>query len=165
MTPIVRAATPADARAVAEIRFASWRATYGRLLPPDVWDGVDLDAWTARHAQRIAAGTSPTLVAEADGRVRAFATYGPCRDDDLPGAGEIYAIYAHPDDWSTGLGRALLPAAVEAVGAQQVVLWVLEDNPRARRFYELAGFVADGARKQAEMLGGVQLPEIRYRRA
>jgi RimJ/RimL family protein N-acetyltransferase len=163
VTPTVRPATAADARAVAEVRFASWRETYGRLLPPDVWDRVDLDAWTARHAQRFSSGRQPTLVAETGGAVRAFAAYGPCRDDDLPGAGEVYAIYAHPDDWSTGLGRALLPAAVEAVGVTPVVLWVLEDNPRARRFYELAGFVADGARKQADMLGGVQLPEIRYR--
>jgi RimJ/RimL family protein N-acetyltransferase len=165
MTPTVRAATPADARAVAEIRFASWRATYSRLLPSDVWDGIDLDVWAARTAQRFADRTTLALVAESNGAVRAFAFYGPCRDDDLPGAGEIYAIYAHPDHWSTGLGRALLPAAVDAVGRAPVVLWVLEDNPRARRFYELAGFVADGARKQADMLGGVQLPEIRYRRA
>jgi GNAT superfamily N-acetyltransferase len=159
----VRAATPADARAIAEVRLASWRATYGPLLPPSVWDEMDLDVWTDRTAQRIANGATSALVAEAGGAVRAFAFYGPCRDDDLPGAGEVYAIYAHPEDWSTGLGRALLPAAVEAVEATPVVLWVLEDNPRARRFYELAGFVADGARKPADMPGGVQLPEVRYR--
>ena len=46
-------------------------------------------------------------------RSRRTRFYGPCRDDDLPDAGEIYAIYAHPDHWSTGLGRALLPAAIE----------------------------------------------------
>lgn len=162
---IVRAATPADAGAIGELRLASWRATYARLLPPDVWDDTDLERFTARTAQRLADRTALALVAEHDGEVRAFAFYGPCRDDDLPGAGEVYAIYAHPDHWSTGLGRALLPAAVEAVGARPVVLWVLEDNPRARRFYELAGFVTDGARKQADMPGGVQLPEIRYRLA
>ena len=75
----------------------------------------------------------------------------------------MYAIYAHPEHWSTGLGRALLPAAVAALGGPPAVLWVLEANDRARRFYERAGWRPDGARKQADMLGGVQLPEIRYR--
>jgi RimJ/RimL family protein N-acetyltransferase len=163
VTPLVRPATPADAHAIARIRFASWRATYGPLLPPDVWDDLDVDAWASRTAQRIADRTTSALVAERAEVVGAFAMYGPCRDEDLAGAGEIYAIYAAPEHWSTGLGRALLPAAVAAVGATPVVLWVLEDNPRARRFYEIAGFAPDGARKQADLLGGVQLPELRYR--
>jgi len=43
------------------------------------------------------------------------------------------------------------------------VLWVLRENRRARRFYELAGWSADGAAKDAELLGGLTLPEVRYR--
>jgi RimJ/RimL family protein N-acetyltransferase len=42
------------------------------------------------------------------------------------------------------------------------VLWVLEDNPRTRRFYELAGWRADGAVKDEEWLGK-PVREVRYR--
>ncbi len=159
----VRPATAEDAQAIVEVRVASWQATYGQYLPPEVWDGIDRDAQTERFRNRIADGTMSALVAEVDGAVRAYACYGRCRDDDLPEAGEIVAIYAHPDYFSTGLGRALLPAAVDALGVRPIVLWVLANNTRARRFYEIAGFGPDGARKQAELLGGVQLPELRYR--
>jgi len=38
---------------------------------------------------------------------------------------------------------------------------VLEDNPRARRFYERAGWAPDGARKAEERFG-VRAPEVRY---
>src|SRR3954470_18461257 len=160
---MIRPATADDALAILQVRKASWRATYGPYLPPQVWDEMDPVAAARRWAPLLARGEHQGLVAEVDGSVRAYALYGPCRDDDLPDAGEVMAIYAHPDDWSTGVGRALLAAAIAALDRRPVVLWVLEVNERARRFYEIAGFHPDGARQQAEMPGGVELPEIRYR--
>jgi GNAT superfamily N-acetyltransferase len=79
---------------------------------------------------------------------------------------ELYALYVHPGWWSTGTGRALMDevlSAVRAGGYAGITLWVLEANARARRFYDLAGFAADGARHVLEDLGGVT--EVRYRRA
>jgi hypothetical protein len=43
------------------------------------------------------------------------------------------------------------------------VLRVLPANARARRFYEIAGWVADGTERTMEVLG-VVVPEVRYRR-
>lgn len=40
-------------------------------------------------------------------------------------------------------------------------LWVLEQNTRARRFYEAAGFAADGTREPFEV-ADVEVPEVRY---
>ncbi|MCG8924167.1 hypothetical protein [Lentzea sp. CC55] len=42
------------------------------------------------------------------------------------------------------------------------MLWVFDENPRARRFYELLGFRADGHEK-VETVDGKELKEIRYR--
>ena len=162
MRPTIRAATADDAPAIGEVRDASWRAAYEHLVPAGVLDDVDTARWVEYLSERLRTGSLSALVAERDGAVRGYAFYGPCRDDDLSGWGEVYAIYAHPDEWSTGMGRALITAAVEKL-RPQVVLWVLEANQRARRFYELAGFVADGTTKLADMPGGTQLPEVRYR--
>jgi hypothetical protein len=41
------------------------------------------------------------------------------------------------------------------------ILWVLDDNPRARRFYELAGWAADGTAREIELFG-FRFPEVRY---
>jgi ribosomal protein S18 acetylase RimI-like enzyme len=79
--------------------------------------------------------------------------------------GELYAIYVTPAWWSTGAGRALLEAALTALdagGYPRVVLWVLADNARARRFYERAGFAPDGATNVLAALGNVL--EVRYAR-
>jgi RimJ/RimL family protein N-acetyltransferase len=49
-----------------------------------------------------------------------------------------------------------------AGGFEEAILWVLEENPRSRTFYELAGWSADGTVKDEEWLGTV-VREVRYR--
>jgi len=71
-----------------------------------------------------------------------------------------------PEAWGKGLGRALLEAAttkLRDLGYADAVLWVLDGNTRARRFYEAAGWYADGTAKR-EDVGGVVVTEVRYRR-
>jgi GNAT superfamily N-acetyltransferase len=80
--------------------------------------------------------------------------------------GEVYALYVTPDWWSTGTGRSLMSRAVAALtdaGYARAVLWVLEANARARRFYERAGWAPDGASNVLDGLGGVV--EVRYARS
>jgi RimJ/RimL family protein N-acetyltransferase len=43
------------------------------------------------------------------------------------------------------------------------VLWVLEANERARRFYERGGWKADGETR-VEAISGQPVPQVRYRR-
>ena len=79
--------------------------------------------------------------------------------------GELYALYLLPAWWSAGVGRALMTSVLDALrGARyrRVVLWVLADNARARRFYERAGFTLDGSTNVLNGLGGVL--EVRYTR-
>jgi len=89
----------------------------------------------------------PTLVAAHGGEILGFVAVGASRD---PGTdGELFAIYVHPEHWGTGVGRALIEAGeaeLRRLGHQDAILWVLDDNPRARRFYELAGCRSTGLR-------------------
>lgn len=159
----VRPAVPEDAAGIDAVRHASWRAAYGAHIPDSYWAGYDSAAAIGRYAAMISGSRTHVLVAETDA-VIGYAFFGAGRDDDVAeGTNEIYAIYVHPEAWSTGAGRELMAAALDALGAGPVVLWVLESNARARRFYELAGFAPDGAQKAADMPGG-EVPEMRYRR-
>jgi hypothetical protein len=45
----------------------------------------------------------------------------------------------------------------------EAVLWVAEENPRARRFYEHGGWALDGGRKVDEVAPGALVAEVRYR--
>ena len=159
----VRLATVDDARAIETIRVYTWRAAYRHVLPAEELDALPIDE--TRWARRIAEPPEGWRIFVADDghNVFGFACTGPSRDER--GVGELYAIYVEPSSWSTGAGRALIERAEEELAAvyEQATLWVLEDNPRARGFYERAGWTLDGGRKAEERLG-VRAPEVRYRK-
>ena len=90
----------------------------------------------------------------------------PSRWPDWPGYGEVVSLYLLPEYMGRGLGKALLPAAVERLkerGFRDILLWVLEKNRRARDFYEKAGFFSAGNFMEDE-IGGRPLREVLYRR-
>ena len=63
-----------------------------------------------------------------------------------------------------GYGKELLKTAISelsAQGFQEIFLWVLEENNRARHFYERCGFLK-AADVIEEKIGGKNVREIRY---
>ena len=174
--PIVRPATPDDAAAIADAHVRGWQAAYRGLVPDAILDGFDVERRAAAWQGRLTgdpgdAPTSWTWVAEAsDGTVVGFCQAGVARDEGVAppdGAGEVYAIYLRPERRGEGFGRALFATAVaqlDAAGLDPVLVWVFEANDATRRFYETAGFVADGARHPIDF-DGVVIPEVRYTRA
>lgn len=143
-------------------------------MPDRVLDGLSVERRAERWTTTIAAQEADpgqdvrVWVVERDGLVAGFVATGRSRDDDTePGTGEVRAIYVAPEAWSTGLGSALLRAAatdLHSRGYAPLVLWVLQANRRARRFYERAGWHADGAGRPIDF-DGVPVQEIRYRLA
>jgi GNAT superfamily N-acetyltransferase len=169
----VRPARPEDAGRISEIRVRSWQSAYRGLVPQGYLDGLDPAGWVAGRSEWIS-GVDWTrggcfVVSSDDGRLAGFAMLGPSRDDDPApaGVGEVMAIYLAPDVWGEGLGRELMSVALghlAACGYDQVTLWVLATNDRARRFYQAAGFSPDGAEK-VDSSRGFPLAEVRYRRS
>ena len=93
-----------------------------------------------------------------------YAGVGPERDAEAPEhVGELYALFVHPYWWGSGGARVLTDAAVadlRAAGCDQVWLWVLEANTRARAFYRRYGFTETSDRTHSSL---DNLPELRLR--
>lgn len=110
---------------------------------------------------------SETRVAESSHGIVGWISTGPARDSDVgPEFGEIWALYVDPKAWRGGAGRALWEAAREAFiagGYTGATLWVLEENPRARRFYEAIGFRIDPGIQRIGRRGDLALSEVRMR--
>jgi GNAT superfamily N-acetyltransferase len=162
----VRPATVADAAAIGRLHVRAWQAAYRGHMPDTYLDGLRAEERAAywERALRRQDRRGVILVAEQAGEVIGFATAGPSPDPE--GAGELFAINLDPDHWGTGAGRVLLEAAQEELdrmGFAESVLWVLTGNARARRFYERAGWTADGTERRDEVFG-VTVAEVRYRR-
>jgi ribosomal protein S18 acetylase RimI-like enzyme len=159
----IRRALPGDAAAIADVHVRTWQAAYEHVFGAERLAALDIAQREQRWRRALEAGDQAGFVAEQDGIVVGWATVGPGHEDEP--AGELYGIYVAPEAWGAGAGPALLRAAVDELrgqGHDEAVLWVLADNPRARRFYEREGWTADGGRRTGEHLG-VRTEEIRYR--
>ena len=170
----VRRATDRDAPKIAGVHIRTWQTAYRGQLPDDFLDRMSASFerrttfWAQEIAQRASAEDRAILVAEEDGEVVGFGTCGPSEDEPFdPSVGEVYSIYVDPEHWDHGHGRALFDAVtaiLQKAGFKEATLWVLGTNARARRFYEIAGWRADGATK-TDQRGLVALHEVRYRRS
>jgi ribosomal protein S18 acetylase RimI-like enzyme len=188
----IRLGSGEDADAIAHVRRLSWFAAYEGIIAAPAIDRATAPGAAAtapppyRRTLVAVGGARPAIVGYASfGPERTVATAFPSQpppDNGRPApaapaagsltpggqaghVGELYALYVTPAWWSTGTGRALMDsvlAALEAERYRRVVLWVLADNARARRFYERAGFAADGGTNILTGLGGVL--EVRYTR-
>jgi ribosomal protein S18 acetylase RimI-like enzyme len=158
----VRKAAVADAGAIATVHVRTWQEAYAHVFDAERLARIDPERRRAHWERGIAAGEA-VFVAEDEGRVVGFVSIGASRERDEEG--ELFAIYVLPEAWGSGAGAALMREAIgalRAAGHREAILWVLEDNPRARRFYEREGWSLDGARKEDEFLG-LRVAEVRYR--
>ncbi|BDB42541.1 GNAT family N-acetyltransferase [Mycobacterium kiyosense] len=142
-----------------------WQSAYRGLIDQAFLDGLTPEARARRYTFGQPGIRMPvTLVAVRDATISGFVTFGLCRDEDS--TGEVMAIYVDPSQLGTGVGRLLIEAARErlrGLGVSGAVLWVLEANTLARRFYERDGWAPDGARRTA-VYGDGPVVEVRYRR-
>jgi GNAT superfamily N-acetyltransferase len=164
---VVRDAEPDDAEAISDVRIRSWQGAYAHVFPAE-----RLASLSARREQQarhwrttIESPTLPAhmLLAERDGEAIGFSSIGLAREDAA--AGEVYAIYVVPEAWGTGAGHALMQESLRRLredGYREAMLWVLDDNPRARSFYEREGWSLTDATREETFLA-TRVREVRYR--
>ena len=160
-----------DAADIARVQVRSWQTAYQGQVPDEFLNGLSVaartDAWATVLPELDPPGRSVLVLVDDGDEIVGFASLGPSRDDDAtPETGEVMAIYLLPAVWGMGGGRQLMAASLEELrraGFTTSSLWVLNSNARARRFYEVGGWVADGTSKD-DPRDGFVFHEIRYRR-
>ena len=164
---VLRRATGTDAATVAAMHVRAWQTAYRGIVPDPFLDNLDVVARAGRYAfDRSGPGDPETWIAVDGEDVVGMVSVSRSRDEDLPGLGEVQALYVAPDRWRSGAGSALMTKAGQLLadaGFTEAFLWVLEGNARGRGFYEAGGWEADGRVKTVE-IGGRDLVEVRYRR-
>ncbi len=147
---------------ISSIYEESWKLTYKGILPQDYLDNIPKGKWI----KNLENPERHTLVAIKDDKIIGTSSYGESRTEELSGQGEIYSVYLLPEYIGKGYGKRLIYAALaelDEIGYANAFLWVLEDNMRARKFYESIGFTFGKAFKNVE-IGGKNVREVRYDR-
>jgi GNAT superfamily N-acetyltransferase len=143
----IRPATPDDAAEVARIYVDSWDAGFGHLMPVGPLDDERVARWSGLLAEP---GATRWWVAERSGRIVGFVGIGPSRDPVDATLGELDTIAVDPAARRSGVGRALMTTAVDALAAagyRRAILWTVDGYERGHRFYESLGWVRDGRRR------------------
>jgi ribosomal protein S18 acetylase RimI-like enzyme len=142
MAPTFRAATPADAEAIAALHADSWRRHYRGAYSDAFLDGDVLADRLAVWSQRLGEPDPRrvTIVAEKGGVIGFANTF--LNEDPAWGA-LLDNLHVASAQMRRGVGRRLLALTAEAVieraDGAGLYLWVLEQNVAARAFYEACG--------------------------
>ena len=158
---------PEDAYAYTLTHIACWQSAYQGIIPDEYLAHMpeETEQRVERLKQSIEEGTDgfSYYYAQLDGKMVGRLILNKSRDEDKPDAGEITAIYLLQDYWDKGYGREMMDYAMaqfEEMGYCEVILWVQEENQKARRFYEKCGFAFDGTKKEITI--GKPLVVTRY---
>ncbi|HET7855393.1 MAG TPA: GNAT family N-acetyltransferase [Gaiellaceae bacterium] len=133
----LRTARADESRLLAELQERASFAALAHIFPPERYPyprNAVLERWT----DVLAAADTEVTVAEVDGTPVGVASVRP---DWLDG------LYVVPEHWGTGAAVVLRDWGLDTVhslGSKRCHLWVLEENTRARRFYERRGWRENG---------------------
>jgi ribosomal protein S18 acetylase RimI-like enzyme len=167
--PVLRPATPADAAAIAAVQIAATQAGYRGFVVDRYLDDLSISDYSHKWTDWLGQGIACCL-AEQDGQIVGFCSYGPVRTP-IPGqtgriplyTAEIYALYVTPSAWGRGIAQALMQAVgglLKNAGHRSLVLWVLKGNVRAIRFYEKQA--GQRIAKRPIDIGGTRTEDLAY---
>lgn len=140
----------------AYVSWKGWQEAYAGILDQSFLDTLTLE----RNLRNAKNWKDNTIIAKDGDRVIGFVVCGPCRDEDLPDAGEVYAIYILSEYYDQKVGYRLMRAALDRLkNHSKSVVWVLKENKRAIRFYLRCGFRFDG--KEKELPLGKPVTDVR----
>lgn len=146
----VRSSTLADIPALGRVMAVSFRSAFESFVSRETLDACAVEESCAKLlGALLQAGQMHFLTGLVDGKVSGLLVWHEV---------EIEAIHSLPESWGSGLGAAMLAAALEKM-PRPACLWAFERNARARRFYEKHGFRFTGEKRVSEFDGAV---EVRY---
>jgi len=139
-----RSARLDDAEELALVHTQSWKETYSGQFPEQAWSDEARLRREAMWNQLLLDADVTTVVAEIDSRIVGLAHAQHNRDDPTLPSEELRMIYVLAKAHGTGVGQALIDAALGGAAAS---VWVLDQNPRARAFYAKNRFMPDGTER------------------
>jgi ribosomal protein S18 acetylase RimI-like enzyme len=162
-------AIPEDARAIREVQYKTWLATYPNeehgITEDDVHDrfsGSFDDEKIKEREERIKniSEGQKYFVAKSEGQVVGFAISSKREDIN-----QLNAIYVLPEFQGTGVGKKLWEQARQIFDpSQDTIVEVASYNLPAIEFYKKLGFIETGeifTDENFKMKSGATLPETR----
>lgn len=159
---MIRKATKEDVTRTSEIHTYGWRTAYdGLISEKELYNSIHTLRSTKIH-NKIIEDPNEQFDVYDDGIIRGIIIHGNSRDEDENDFYEVYAIYIEPKFMKRGYGQKLLEyIEIEAnnQNKKNIIIWTLDQNISARKFYERNNYSLDGKEK---IIDKWNLKEVRY---
>ena len=137
-----------DEETMAYILTESWKAGFKDILNVDILQRfTQIDKVTAMFRQLLEQNKGNGYLLKIEGEPHCIAWWDATRENDMPGYAELICIHSLQNQWRKGFGSTMMDRVLSDIanaGYSKVMLWVFEDNIRARQFYEAHGFTTSG---------------------
>lgn len=159
----IRKAMPGDEQVLAYIQTESWKMAFADILSPEELTRCTNLKKVEQMYHSILRREDCNLAIEfVDEHPHCIAAWGTNRCDLGDTVGELICIHSLQNNWAKGYGSAMMEyvlAQLQQAKYESVILWVFEENSRARKFYEKHGFELT---EQKKLTNGIA--ELIYRK-
>lgn len=159
----IRHANEQDAAGIANVHVNSWKTTYKGIVEDRFLENLSaadrIEGWRRKLAN-MPEDEQLQVIADEDGKVYGFMSYGMEREQKISDEGELYAIYLLKEIQGMGWGRELFARLKEFLqknGYRSLLVWVLEGNS-AEHFYKHMG--GQERRRKEIVIGGKTHTEV-----
>ncbi|ANA82932.1 N-acetyltransferase [Paenibacillus glucanolyticus] len=159
----IRYANEHDAEGIAKVHVDSWKTTYKGIVDDRFLQALSaadrVEGWRWKLAN-MPEDEQLLVVADEDGKVYGFMSYGTEREQKMPHEGELYAVYLLEEIQGQGYGNQLFARLKEYMnmkGYTSLLVWVLEGNS-AEHFYRHKG--GQEQKRKEIVIGGKTHTEI-----
>ncbi|MGG4096568.1 GNAT family N-acetyltransferase [Paenibacillus sp. FSL W8-0187] len=140
----IRHANEHDVAGIANVHVNSWKTTYKGIVDDSFLENLSaadrIEGWRWKLAN-MPEDEQLLVIADEDGEVYGFMSYGTEREQKISHEGELYAIYLLEELQGKGWGKQLfarLKEFLQVRGYRSLLVWVLEGN-KAEHFYKYMG--------------------------
>lgn len=166
---ILQKASEKDAEKLAKLHIKTWQITYQKIIPDEILNKLSIPERIKQWKKWLHSIDSITYIAKHNDDILGFISFGKERDNDFNDVdtAEIYALYVDPDYWQQNIGNLLMSKAshkLQKDGYEVVVLWVIEKNLIARKFYEKNSFAKTIEKKSLNIGNNFAVDEIKYQK-
>lgn len=138
---LIRTIRYEDIEQIVDINIKDWKKEYKGIIDDEILNNLNKQEKIKKWKKNYSKGS--VIVAEEDGNILGYCRYNDnaiYKNTDIDS--EIIAIYVDCDKLRNGIGRKLVEyvkADLKNKNKTKMVIWCLEKNQNARKFYEKMG--------------------------
>lgn len=147
----IRNAEKGEEEILAWVQTESWKATFSGILPENELEKATcLTKVKEMYRKILEQGSVKIKVGFIEGIPHCIAGWRQSYNQKGTQTAKLICIHSMQAHWGQGFGSQMIKEILQNMkgeGYAEVMLWVFEENSRARRFYEKHGFHQNQARK------------------